>query len=443
MHFAVLPPEVNSGRMYAGPGAGPMLAAATAWDELANELHTTAANLESVISGLTNEPWQGASSASMAAAAAPQVAWLSTTAAQATQTSAQAKAAAAAYESAYAMTVPPPVIAANRAELTSLIATNLMGQNTAAIAANEVAYGEMWAQDVAAMYSYAGDSQAASEVTPFAPPEQTTNQAGIPGQSAAVAQAGGTSAGHAQLALSNGNVMSAVPNALQTLTSSSSGLGDFSEFTNPYDLASLGSGLLGNGFGLFGLTGAAGFISDAEHKVVRVGDVSTPEPMRGAAPASRLSEQATTASAGMGRAPSLGRLSVPNGWAGTAPEVRLIGLASPSTAPVPANGSGLLGGMPLFGGAPLMTLPGLGTSESRDRRAAGTHEAGGVQIRAGGSADPRADQSPTTSGGRATGTAAELREITEVLGKLGQLRDNGILTDREFSEQKQRLLADQ
>ena len=52
MHFAVLPPEVNSGRMYAGPGAGPMLAAATAWDELANELHTTAANLESVISGL-------------------------------------------------------------------------------------------------------------------------------------------------------------------------------------------------------------------------------------------------------------------------------------------------------------------------------------------------------------------------------------------------------
>jgi hypothetical protein len=52
MHFAVLPPEVNSGRMYAGPGAGPMLAAATAWDELANELHPTAANLESVISEL-------------------------------------------------------------------------------------------------------------------------------------------------------------------------------------------------------------------------------------------------------------------------------------------------------------------------------------------------------------------------------------------------------
>jgi PPE-repeat protein len=264
MHFAVLPPEVNSGRMYAGSGAGSMLAAAAAWDELANELHTTAANLESVSSGLTSEPWQGPSAASMAAAAEPQLEWLNTTAAQTTQSSNQANAAVAAYESAYAMTVPPPVVAANRAELTSLIATNLLGQNTAAIAATEVAYGEMWAQDVAAMYSYAGESQAASAVTPFAPPEQTTNQEGLSAQSAAAAQAAGTSAGNAQTALSSGDVMSAVPNALQTLTSSSSGL---SAFSNPYDLASLGSGFLGNGLGLIGLSGAVGFITDAEHKV--------------------------------------------------------------------------------------------------------------------------------------------------------------------------------
>src|ERR1700749_3665105 len=134
MHFAVLPPEVNSGRMYAGPGAGSMLAAAAAWDELADELHTTAANFESVISALTSESWVGPSSASLVAAAAPQVAWLSSTAAQATQAGAQAKAAATAYESAYAMTVNPSVIAANRAQLSSLVATNLVGQNTPAIA---------------------------------------------------------------------------------------------------------------------------------------------------------------------------------------------------------------------------------------------------------------------------------------------------------------------
>jgi PPE-repeat protein len=33
--FAALPPEINSGRLYPGPGSAPMLIAATAWDELA------------------------------------------------------------------------------------------------------------------------------------------------------------------------------------------------------------------------------------------------------------------------------------------------------------------------------------------------------------------------------------------------------------------------
>ena len=40
--FAALPPEVNSTRMYTGPGAGPMMAAAAAWNNLAAELKTTA-----------------------------------------------------------------------------------------------------------------------------------------------------------------------------------------------------------------------------------------------------------------------------------------------------------------------------------------------------------------------------------------------------------------
>ncbi|HEU0191955.1 MAG TPA: PPE domain-containing protein, partial [Mycobacterium sp.] len=44
MDFGVLPPEVNSGRMYAGPGSGPMMAAAAAWDELAGELESAASS---------------------------------------------------------------------------------------------------------------------------------------------------------------------------------------------------------------------------------------------------------------------------------------------------------------------------------------------------------------------------------------------------------------
>ena len=71
MDFAMLPPEVNSGRMYAGPGSGPMLAAASAWDGLAAELQSTAASYGSVISELSDGPWLGPSSASMTAATAP------------------------------------------------------------------------------------------------------------------------------------------------------------------------------------------------------------------------------------------------------------------------------------------------------------------------------------------------------------------------------------
>src|SRR5271156_3603839 len=43
MDFAALPPEINSGRIYAGAGAGPMMTAASAWDGLASELNAAAA----------------------------------------------------------------------------------------------------------------------------------------------------------------------------------------------------------------------------------------------------------------------------------------------------------------------------------------------------------------------------------------------------------------
>lgn len=443
MHFAGLPPEVNSGRMYAGPGSGPMLTAAAAWDELANELHAAAANIESVVSELTSEPWQGPSAATAAAAAAPQVAWLNATAEQAAQAGAQAKAAATAYESAYAMTVHPAEIAANRSQLTSLVATNLLGQNTAAIAATEAAYSEMWAQDVAAMYGYAGASQAASRLTPFTPPQQTTNQGGLAAQTAATTQAAGTTAGHVQSALSTGNAMSAVPNALQHLaatSSATSGLSDFSSFMNPYNLVSLGSSFLGNGTGLIGVSGAAGFISDTEHKIMEPGAKlkAAPEKLEGPA-VSHPSGKAMTVSAGMGRASSLGSMSVPQGWSTAAPEVRLTALESPAADAVPASraGSGLFSGqMPLFGGAPLMAMPGRGTPDSRDRRSADRSDTPSRRIPAGAALLDRG-QPRTTS----TGTAAELREIADVLGKLAELRATGALTDTEFAEQKQRLLG--
>ena len=131
----------------------------------------------------------------MAAAAAPYVTWLSATGDQAQQAAAQAAAAAGAYETAYAATVPPPLIAANRSLLAALVATNILGQNTPAIMSTEALYAEMWAQDAAAMYGYAGASATASQVTPFTTPPQTTNPGGLAGQLAAAAQSAGTSGG--------------------------------------------------------------------------------------------------------------------------------------------------------------------------------------------------------------------------------------------------------
>ncbi|WP_276059268.1 PPE family protein [Mycobacterium montefiorense] len=174
--------------MYAGPGSGPLLAAAAAWDAVAAELESAAAGYSSSASGLTGLFWFGPSSLAMSGAAAAYVAWLQAAAAQAGVTAAQAYAAAAAYEAAFAMTVPPPVIGANRALLMALVATNFFGQNTAAIAATEAEYAQMWVQDAAAMYTYAADSATASTLQSFDEPPQTTSPNGQTDQANSVAQ---------------------------------------------------------------------------------------------------------------------------------------------------------------------------------------------------------------------------------------------------------------
>ncbi|OOK81588.1 PPE family protein [Mycobacterium kansasii] len=112
--FAWLPPEINSARIFAGAGAGPLFAAASAWAGLAAELAGSASSFDAVIAGLTGGPWAGPASVSMAAAAAPYVGWLSAAAVQAETAAASAVAAATAFESAVAATVHPAAVAANR-----------------------------------------------------------------------------------------------------------------------------------------------------------------------------------------------------------------------------------------------------------------------------------------------------------------------------------------
>ncbi|WP_250578373.1 PPE domain-containing protein, partial [Mycobacterium tuberculosis] len=95
MNFSVLPPEINSGRMFFGAGSGPMLAAA-AWDGLAAELGLAAESFGLVTSGLaggSGQAWQGAAAA-MVVAAAPYAGWLAAAAARAGGAAVQAKAVA-------------------------------------------------------------------------------------------------------------------------------------------------------------------------------------------------------------------------------------------------------------------------------------------------------------------------------------------------------------
>src|SRR3954447_26531529 len=101
MSFAAFPPEIISGLLYSGAGAGPLMAAATAWNNLAAELSSTAAQYESIITSLTTEQWTGAGSAAAATAAQPYVSWLNSTAASAETAGAQAMSSAGAYEAAF------------------------------------------------------------------------------------------------------------------------------------------------------------------------------------------------------------------------------------------------------------------------------------------------------------------------------------------------------
>ncbi|MGV0750061.1 PPE family protein [Mycolicibacter minnesotensis] len=374
MDFAALPPETNSGRMYAGAGSGPLLAAASAWDALAAELGSAASSYESVVSSLTGE-WSGPSSTSMAAAAEPYVTWMSTTAAQAELSANQARAAAAAYEAAFAATVPPPVVAANRTQLATLIATNFLGQNTPAIAATEIHYAEMWAQDAGAMYGYAGSAAAATQLAPFNQPPETTNPTGAANQAAASAEATGNSAA-SNISQQISQLLNAMPQALQSLasnpvgtaaaTTSSSFLENwnliFSTLTGP--TTPLGWSTIPGGYWLaFGqmyswiMNGMAAQSFFAGPKAITGALLPLAPLAQTALPAASLS----SATGVLGSAASVGKLSVPASWAVAAPATKLVSMASSLPATLEAAPMAAVAGQDaMFGEMALSSLLGRG-----------------------------------------------------------------------------------
>jgi len=384
MDFGALPPEINSAKIYAGPGAGSMLAAAAAWDSLAADLYSVAASYQSVISGLTAGSWLGPSSALMAAAAAPYVAWMSLTAAQAEQASMQAMATAAAYEAAFAMTVPPPVIAANRALLIALIATNFFGQNTPAIAATEAHYAEMWGQDAGAMYGYAGASATAAELTDFDEPPEVANRGGLAGQAAAVAAAAANSTPAGVQNVLSG-LASSIPGTLRSLATPFTNLKPLDDWVVNYtpidDLVSVYTKYIGpfvpaatsTAQGANAITAMATFfksLAPPASAAAKEGDQAL-----GSAVASGLgSDQALgsavpgglgsagsgaggTASVNLGRSISLGALSMPPSWTPVGAVTSPVSVLSTAAAAAPAASEGM-NAIPLTPLGPMVGQPG-------------------------------------------------------------------------------------
>ena len=351
MSFMMFPPEVNSSLMYSGAGSGPLMAAASAWDEVAADLESAAASYQAVLAQLTGASWLGPTSARMAAATAPYVDWLAGTAGQAAQTSAQARFAAAAYESAFASTVEPAVIAANRALLAALVATNFLGQNTPAIAATEAQYMEMWFQDGMTMDMYATLAQQAV-VLPQPTPAPSASDGGTSANAAAAAQSTANSASS-----TGTNLGTALENLLTDyLTSNSSGLNsDWTSVLGDVGLSSLDSTLLPS-LAPTSVATSAGSILPVQAIYYATMFASMPAKMlismsnsMGASQAMQAGQQAMLAnvtsildskmktmmagisgqmrgfgsaiSAQLASAGKLGGLSVPNGWAQAAPEM--------------------------------------------------------------------------------------------------------------------------
>jgi PPE-repeat protein len=330
MFYAAFPPEINSGRIYSGPGSGPMLAAATAWDGLANDLQSTAAAYSSVISSLSSGPWLGPTSLSMAAAVAPYLTWMQSTAAQAAETASQATAAVSAYEAAFAAHVPPEEIAANRSQLASLVSTNIIGQNNAAIAATDALYGEMWAQDALAMDTYAGSSTAATKLTPFTSAPQVTNAGGLAGQAAAATTSTGS-----PLLQWLANLSTDYTTTINDLLNSLFGSTGASTFTALFNAVKVPLGFTTqfNDIGLLTNFPVSQFLK------------FTPAPGFGAIPKEGLGGGLTgpwwgrgwltsSVSADMGNAGTLaGKLSVPPSWATATPTIRTVAAALSAGGP--------------------------------------------------------------------------------------------------------------
>lgn len=254
------------------------------------------------------------------------------------------------------------------------------------------------------MYGYAGASAAASTVTPFGSPPETTNAAGAASQAGTVAQATGTSSS-AGVQSTLSQVVSTLPNALQGMASPLSG--NWNIFAPGSDTATTGlagflnmlSGKTGSAFGTFLTSGFSNGVlsgnwfnpaSVSPAVTTAFGDIGflavAGQGVGGMNPALLTSASAPSAlsaglsqvgsamgplgssglggsavSAGVGRATLVGAMSVPQSWGAATPGATAPLMSSSSGGWAIAPGAGTeMAGMPGVPGMPGMPVGGMG-----------------------------------------------------------------------------------
>ncbi|CKO90524.1 PPE family protein [Mycobacterium tuberculosis] len=149
----MIPAEYISNIIYEGPGADSLFFASGQLRELAYSVETTAESLEDELDEL-DENWKGSSSDLLADAVERYLQWLTKHSRQILETAYVIDFLAYVYEETRHKVVPPATIANNREEVHRLIASNVAGVNTPAIAGLDAQYQQYRAQNIAVMNDY-------------------------------------------------------------------------------------------------------------------------------------------------------------------------------------------------------------------------------------------------------------------------------------------------
>lgn len=325
MNWAAIPPEVISAEIYIGAGSGPLHAAAAALTGLAADLGSTAAGWESELATLTGlSAWQGAGASAATASAQTYVEWLTTTQAAVEQAAAQAAASAAAFDAVHAAVATPAAIAANRAAYAAALAA--MPFSAATVAALEAEYDAMWAQDVAAMSVYQAASGAAGVLPPLVPVAGTINPAADTSAGPAVA----ASSVGSGLSLSGGSLIDSIDGFLGTpaVFNTLNGEINTSAWFVMNGIPTAVS--LGHTLGAVPSVAVGDVVPAGAGAVTEGAMVSSVTPGLGT---SGLAGAA--ASASVGEASTIGRLSVPANWSAAAAPAKSV-----ASAAAPLEGSG-------------------------------------------------------------------------------------------------------